>query len=95
MQQAIIDILFKKLVKAAKDFGINQIAIAGGVSANSGVRNRLLKEGEKNNWDVFIPDFQYCTDNAGMIAITGYFMYKEGLFSDQHVSATARLPFQI
>lgn len=95
VQQSIIDILFKKLTKAAKDLGINQIAIAGGVSANSGVRNRLLEEGQKNNWDVFIPDFQYCTDNAAMIAVTGHFMYKEGMFTDQHVSASARLPFQL
>ncbi len=94
VQQSIIDILFVKLLKAAKDLGIDQIAIAGGVSANSGIRKRLLEEGDKNNWDVFIPEFQYCTDNAAMIAITGHYMYQQGLFTDQSISATARLPFK-
>ncbi len=93
VQQSIIDILFVKLVKASKDLGINQIAIAGGVSANSGVRKRLQEEGLKHHWDVFIPEFQYCTDNAAMIAITGYYMYQQGLFADQSISATARLTF--
>ncbi len=93
VQQSIIDILFVKLVKASNDFGINQIAIAGGVSANSGVRKRLQEEGLKHRWDVFIPEFQYCTDNAAMIAITGYYMYQKGLFADQSISATARLTF--
>lgn len=93
VQQSIIDILFVKLVKASKDLGINQIAIAGGVSANSGVRKRLQEEGLKHRWDVFIPEFQYCTDNAAMIAITGYYMYQKDLFADQSISATARLTF--
>ncbi len=93
VQQSIVDILFAKLVKASKELGISQIAIAGGVSANSGVRKRLQEEGLKRNWDVFIPEFQYCTDNAAMIAITGYYMYQQGLFADQSISATARLTF--
>ena len=93
VQQSIVDILFTKLVKASKEFGISQIAIAGGVSANSGVRKRLLEEGQKRKWDVFIPEFQYCTDNAAMIAITGHYMYHQGLFADQSISATARLTF--
>ena len=93
VQQSIVDILFTKLVKASKELGISQIAIAGGVSANSGVRKRLLEEGLKRNWDVFIPEFQYCTDNAAMIAITGHYMYQQGLFADQSISATARLTF--
>ena len=93
VQQSIIDILFVKLVKASKDLGIYQIAIAGGVSANSGVRKRLQEEGLKHHWDVFIPEFQYCTDNAAMIAITGYYMYQKDLFADQSISATARLTF--
>ena len=93
VQQSIVDILFAKLVKASKELGISQIAIAGGVSANSGVRKRLLEEGQKRNWDVFIPEFQYCTDNAAMIAITGYYMYQQGVFADQSISATARLTF--
>lgn len=93
VQQSIVDILFAKLVKASKELGISQIAIAGGVSANSGVRKRLQEEGLKRNWDVFIPEFQYCTDNAAMIAITGHYMYQQGLFADQSISATARLTF--
>ena len=93
VQQSIVDILFAKLVKASKELGISQIAIAGGVSANSGVRKRLQDEGLKRNWDVFIPEFQYCTDNAAMIAITGYYMCQQGLFADQSISATARLSF--
>lgn len=93
VQQAILDILFKKLVQAANDLNVTDIAIAGGVSANSGLRNRLKEEGEKRGWRVFIPKFEYCTDNAAMIAITGNFLYEKGLFTDQSVSALARLPF--
>ena len=93
VQQAILDILFKKLVLAAKDLNIRDIAIAGGVSANSGLRNRLKEEGEKRGWRVFIPKFEYCTDNAAMIAITGKYLYEKGQFTDQSVSALARLPF--
>jgi len=93
VQQAILDILFKKLVLAAKDLNVTDIAIAGGVSANSGLRSRLKEEGEKRGWRVFIPKFEYCTDNAAMIAITGKFLYEKGEFADQSVSALARLPF--
>jgi len=93
VQQAILDILFKKLVQAANDLNVTDIAIAGGVSANSGLRNRLKEEGEKRGWRVFIPKFEYCTDNAAMIAITGKFLYEKGIFTDQSVSALARLPF--
>lgn len=93
VQQSILDILFKKLVLAAKDLNVTDIAIAGGVSANSGLRNRLQEEGKQRGWRVFIPKFEYCTDNAAMIAITGKFLYEKGQFSDQSVSALARLPF--
>jgi len=93
VQQTIIDLLVDKLIKASKSLGINQIAIAGGVSANSGIRSTLKALGEKHNWDVFIPEFQYCTDNAAMIAVTGYYMYKNKCFATQEISATARLPF--
>jgi N6-L-threonylcarbamoyladenine synthase len=95
VQQTILDILFKKLVKAAKDHNITDIAIAGGVSANSGLRSRLQEEGTQRGWRVFIPKFEYCTDNAAMIAITGKFLYEKGLFADQSVSAMARLPFNL
>ena len=93
VQHSIIEILFQKLIKASKELNIRQIAIAGGVSANSGVRSRLLQLQDEKRWEVFIPDFQYCTDNAGMIAVTGFFMHQKGLFTDQTVAAMARLPF--
>lgn len=93
VQQSILDILFKKLVLAAKDLNVTDIAIAGGVSANSGLRSRLQEEGKQRGWRVFIPKFEYCTDNAAMIAITGKFLYEKGQFTDQSVSALARLPF--
>ena len=93
VQRSIIDILFAKLLKASKDLNIKQIAIAGGVSANSGIRKKLKELSEVYQWDVFIPAFEYCTDNAAMIAVTGLYMYREGLFADQTISATARLPF--
>lgn len=91
IQNTIIEILFKKLELAAKELNINQIAIAGGVSANSGLRTKLELTGVKNNWKVFIPKFEYCTDNAAMIAITGKYMYDKGIFANQSVTATARL----
>jgi N6-L-threonylcarbamoyladenine synthase len=91
IQKTIIEILFKKLILAAKDLKINQIAIAGGVSANSGLRAKLSEIGTQKKWDVFIPKFEFCTDNAAMIAITGKYMYKNGIFADQTVTATARL----
>lgn len=93
IQKTIIDVLFIQLKKAIKSQGITQVALAGGVSANSGLRKRLIEEGEKNNWDVFIPKFEYCTDNAAMIAITGKFMLEKELFTDQSVAAKARIVF--
>lgn len=93
VQQAILDSLFYKLEKAALDFNIKQIAIAGGVSANSGLRKRLLETGERLGWETYIPKFEYCTDNAAMIAIVGYFMYQKGIFADQSISAKARMEF--
>lgn len=91
VQKTIIDILFDKLIKATKQYNINQIAIAGGVSANSGLRERLVEEGKKRNWKTFIPKFEYCTDNAAMIAITGYYHYLHGDFATQDVTADPRL----
>lgn len=89
VQRTIIDILLKKIELASKKTGIKRVAIAGGVSANSELRERLLKN--SLGWDVFIPDFQFCTDNAGMIGITGYYKYLENEFVDQSVTANARL----
>ncbi|MFN5418376.1 MAG: tRNA (adenosine(37)-N6)-threonylcarbamoyltransferase complex transferase subunit TsaD [Flavobacteriia bacterium] len=93
VQKAILDSLFYKLEKAASDLNIKHIAIAGGVSANSGLRKRLTETGEKLGWKTYIPKFEYCTDNAAMIAIAGYFMYQKGIFADQSVSAKARMVF--
>lgn len=91
IQKSIIDILFVKLTQAASDLNINQIAIAGGVSANSGLRSELKRIGDLKKWKTFIPKFEFCTDNAAMIAITGKYMFENKQFADQSVSASARL----
>ena len=91
IQCAIIDILIDKLIKAAEKTGINEIAVAGGVSANSHLRNALLSEADKRNWKIFIPALEYTTDNAAMIAITGYFKYLKKEFAGQDVTPVARL----
>jgi N6-L-threonylcarbamoyladenine synthase len=85
IQKTIVDVLMKQLKKASRQTGIKRIAIAGGVSANSSLRNALMQEQEKGNWDVYIPKFAYCTDNAAMIAIAGYYKYLRDDFSDQKV----------
>lgn len=90
IQHRIITILLNKLKKASLETGITDICLAGGVSANSGLRKAFEEMGKKNNWNTFIPAFQYCTDNAGMIAITGYYKYLEGQFADLSVSSSAR-----
>ena len=88
IQETIVGILMDKLDKASKQTGITHIAIAGGVSANSEIRKRL-KNSKK--WTTYIPKFEYTTDNAGMIAITGYLKYLEGNFTDVSTTAKARL----
>jgi len=93
IQKSIVDVLFVKLIKASTDLGIKQIAIAGGVSANSALRNKLNEVGLAKGWKVYIPKFDYCTDNAAMIAITGKFMYEKKLFASQDIAATSRLKF--
>lgn len=80
LQATIIDILMKKLRKAADDLNIKQVAVAGGVSANSGLRDAFHQHAEKYGWDIFIPPFAFTTDNAAMIAITGYYKYLKGEF---------------
>ena len=90
IQQRIVSILLKKLQKAAKETGITSVCIAGGVSANSGLRNGLTSLGSKLGWKTYIPRFEYCTDNAGMIAITGYYKYLAKGFADITVTPTAR-----
>ena len=94
MQYTIVEILMRKLVKAAKQEGIKEIAIAGGVSANSGLRN-AIKDGEKKyGWNTYIPDFQFTTDNAAMIAITGLFKFRKGEFTDQKTTPYTRSIFK-
>ena len=90
VQFTIINILLKKIKKAVAQTGIKQVCIAGGVSANSGLRKALSETGLKEGWKTFIPPFQYCTDNAGMIAMTAYYKYLNKDFSDLSVSPTAR-----
>ena len=75
LEATVVDILMDKLRKAAKEYKIKEVAVAGGVSANNGLRNAYREHAEKYDWDIFIPKFRYTTDNAPMIAITGYFKY--------------------
>lgn len=93
LQKTIIDILFNKLEKAVKQTGIRRVAISGGVSANSGLRNRMLLAAEKKRWQVYIPKISYTTDNAAMIALVGYYMYQKGKISPLSVIPQARINF--
>jgi N6-L-threonylcarbamoyladenine synthase len=90
IQQRIITILLNKFKKASLQTGIKEICLAGGVSANSGLRKAFNEMGNQQGWKTYIPAFEYCTDNAAMIAITGYYKYLNGDFSDLSVSAAAR-----
>lgn len=91
LQKTLINVLVKKLVLAAKKYNIKEVAIAGGVSANSALRTTLMELGEKNGWNTYIPKFEYCTDNAAMIGIAGYYKYLQGDFSDLDITPLARL----
>ncbi|MBS1525691.1 MAG: tRNA (adenosine(37)-N6)-threonylcarbamoyltransferase complex transferase subunit TsaD [Bacteroidetes bacterium] len=93
VEKRIVTILLNKLKKAALQYGIKDIAVAGGVSANTGLRQGLKHLGEEMGWNTFIPQFQYCTDNAAMIAIAGYYKYLQGDFAGQDVAPLARMPF--
>ena len=90
VQARIVSILVNKMKKAVAQTGIKDICLAGGVSANSGLRKAFYEMRDKNKWNCFIPDFEYCTDNAAMIAITGYYKYLAGEFSNLNVTASAR-----
>jgi N6-L-threonylcarbamoyladenine synthase len=90
VQHRIVSILLNKLKKASKQYGIKEIAIAGGVSANSGLRKAIQDLGNDLNWNVYLPSFTYCTDNAAMIAITAHYKYLSGDFVDLSVSSSAR-----
>ena len=91
LQHTIIDILLKQLVRAAKEYDIRDIAIAGGVSANSGLRDGIAEAGRRRGWRTFLPEFKFTTDNAAMIAMAGYYRYLRGDFSSLDVSPVARL----
>lgn len=93
VQHTLIKMLLQKLRKAARQLGISEIAIAGGVSANSGLRKDLVEMGEKERWNVYIPRFEYCTDNAAMIAMAAHFKYEQGDFCEQTVSPMPRMAF--
>ncbi len=91
IQFSIVKILIDKLEKASEQTQIKEIAIAGGVSANSGLRNRIKQMEKTHNWNTHIPPFSYCTDNAAMIAITGYYKYLNNEFCSQKITANPRL----
>ncbi len=91
LQRTIIEILTAKLLKASRETGIREIAIAGGVSANSGLREALTTEASKHHWNLFLPEFRYTTDNAAMIGITGYYKYLRNEFTDHSVVPQARM----
>jgi N6-L-threonylcarbamoyladenine synthase len=93
LQHTIVEILMDKLIRAAGDLNISQIALAGGVSANSGLRDALRNAAESQGWNTYIPPIRYTTDNAAMIAITGYFRYLKGEFASEDVSPQARIYF--
>jgi len=91
LEKTIVDILMKKLKLAVKDTGIKQVAVAGGVSANNGLRNAYRDYAKRYGWKIFIPKFSYTTDNAAMIGITGYFKYLDGQFCSIDAPAFARM----
>ena len=95
IQQTIIVILLGKLRRAARETGINQVSIAGGVSANRGLRQALQDMAQKEGWETYIPAFPYCTDNAAMIAMTGHYLYEAGAFDKQTVSSLPRFDWNL
>lgn len=91
LEATVVDILMDKLRKAAKDLKVNQVAVAGGVSANNGLRNSFREHADKYGWKIFIPKFSYTTDNAAMIAITGYLKYQDKDFCSIELPAYSRV----
>jgi len=91
LQHTIVDILLEKCILVSEETGINNIALAGGVSANSGLRKAFHQEADKRNWSLFIPEVRYTTDNAAMIAITGYYKYLKKDFAGQDIVPLARM----
>jgi N6-L-threonylcarbamoyladenine synthase len=92
LQSSLIKMLLDKVKMATEQTGIKQVAIAGGVSANSGLQNALRQLGDRLGWTIYIPELQYCTDNAGMIAMAAHFKYIKGEFSKLDVTPLARMP---
>ncbi|HQX44087.1 MAG TPA: tRNA (adenosine(37)-N6)-threonylcarbamoyltransferase complex transferase subunit TsaD [Saprospiraceae bacterium] len=92
IQYTIVEILCHQLVKASEQNGIKRIGIAGGVSANSGLREKLHALAQKHSWEVFMPKMEYCTDNAAMIAMGGFQKWKKGLFAEDDIEPLARMP---
>ncbi|MBR4775730.1 MAG: tRNA (adenosine(37)-N6)-threonylcarbamoyltransferase complex transferase subunit TsaD [Bacteroidales bacterium] len=90
-QKTLIDVLMGKLIRAAKETRIREITIGGGVSANSGLRRRMLEEGEKRHWNVYLPERKFTTDNAAMIAVAGWFAYKAGVRTPLDVAPVSRM----
>ncbi len=94
-QSAVVEVLVQKTINAAKHFGVNDIAMAGGVSANRGLRTLMEKDAKENSFNVFIPKFEYCTDNGAMIAEVGYRKFRKQIFSPLNITATANLELGI
>lgn len=93
LEATVVEILMDKLRKAAKDLNIKEIAVAGGVSANTGLRNAFAEHAQKYGWNIYIPKFGYTTDNAAMVAMTGYLKYQDGEFCSIDVPAYSRVVF--
>ena len=91
LEATVVDILMSKLRKVAKDYKIKEVAIAGGVSANNGLRNAFREHADKYGWKIYIPKFSYTTDNAAMIAITGYYKYLDKDFCPMELPAFSRV----
>ena len=91
LEATIVDILMDKLRKAAKQYNIKEVAVAGGVSANNGLRNAFKEHAQRYGWNIYIPKFSYTTDNAAMIAITGYFKFLDKEFCPMEAPAFSRV----
>lgn len=94
VQHSLIEMLLIKLKDAVKQYGVKEIAIAGGVSANSGLRNTLKELAVKKGWNLYVPKFEYCTDNAAMIAMAAHYKYQKGEFSSMDVTPLAKMKIQ-
>lgn len=91
VQQRIVSILMNKLSKAVDQYDIREVALAGGVAANSALRKAMADKRDTDGWNIYIPKISYCTDNAAMIGQQAYFKYRSGLFADQHIQASAKV----